>query len=45
MAKRMEVAERIAAGKITRAQGVLELSQLQTQLVDEPEKDRLPTAA
>ena len=37
----MEVAERIATGKITRAQGVLELSQLQTQLVDEAGKRSL----
>jgi hypothetical protein len=41
IAKRMEVAERIAYGKITRAQGMLELSELQTQLVDEEQKRSL----
>ena len=41
MAKRMEIAERIATEKITRAQGVLELSQLQTTLVDEEQKRNL----
>jgi hypothetical protein len=41
IAKRSEVAERIASGKITRAQGILELSQLNTQLVDEEQKRSL----
>ncbi len=41
IAKRSEVAERIASGKITRAQGVLELSQLQTSLVDQEQKRML----
>jgi hypothetical protein len=41
IAKRMEVAERIASQKITRAQGMLELSQLQTSLVDEEQKRNL----
>jgi len=41
IAKRMEVAEGIASGKITCAQGMLELSQLQTQLVDEEQKRSL----
>jgi hypothetical protein len=40
IAKRSEVAERIAQGKITRAQGVLELSELNTNLVSEDQRRR-----
>ncbi len=41
IAKRTEIAERIASGKITRAEGMLELSQLQTSLIDEEQKRSL----
>jgi len=40
IAKRSELAERMAAGKITRAQAVLELSQLNANLVSEDQRRR-----
>jgi hypothetical protein len=41
IAKRAEIAERVSAGKITRAEGVLEFSHMQTNLIDEEQKRSL----
>jgi hypothetical protein len=40
IAKRSEIAERIAAGKISRAQGVLELAELNSNLTSEDQRRR-----